>query len=294
MRRLLLGAVLAVSLLVVPDAAPRVAPAALVALDRADGVDRPDDVVWILAVGSDARPGQDPLRMRGDAIQMMGINLRTGAGTIIGIPRDSWVRIPGRGFNRVNSGLYLGGPRLMGQTVGDFVGVQPDYVLVASFEGFRAMVQNIGGITVNSRHAFDDPNMPGRIRRGPNKLNGFQALFFSRARYRLPRGDFDRSANQAETLRAILRQVRSRKAEPGFMERGLFSVLKNLDTNASPRELYRLAHAATVVDPRKVRSCVIRGRVGNVGPASIVFPDLAQARRLGNQARRDGTLEGPC
>lgn len=285
-----------VLLLALPDAAPSPVTASLVKLSTAKGVDggHPDYVVWILALGSDARPGQPVLRSRADAIQLVGVNLRTGHGTVIGIPRDSFVPIPGFGSNRINAALTYGGPRLMGEAVANLVGVRPDYVFTTSFTGFRAMVQNIGGITVDSRLGFSDPNMIGRIEQGENRLNGFEALFFSRARYNLPRGDFDRSANQQEALRGILRQVRDREDRPGFMERALFSVLRNIETEVSPRELYRLAQALTEVKPRRLRGCVLNGSFGNVGGASIIFPDVAQARRLGDQARRDGRLDGPC
>ena len=294
MKKLVLAAVLAVTALVVPDSAVREAPISLVKLDSVQGVDHSESVVWVLFLGSDARPGQNPLRSRADAIQMVGVNLRTGDGTVIGIPRDSWVALPGGGRNRINSALYNGGPRAKGEAVAGLVGVRPDYVFTTSFWGFRAVVRAIGGITVYSRHAFDDPYMIGRVRQGKNRLTGFEALFFSRARYRLPRGDFDRSANQQESLRGILREVRAHQDDPGFMERGFLAVLRDVDTNASPAELYRLAQAATKVDPRRLRGCVIRGSFGNVNGASIVFPDVAQARRLGNDARNDGRLDRGC
>ena len=50
-------------------------------------------------------------RTRGDALQLIGINTRTGAAAAIGIPRDSWVAIPGYGSNRINAALYFGGPQ---------------------------------------------------------------------------------------------------------------------------------------------------------------------------------------
>ena len=108
-RRLVrLGAV-ALSLLVlavvVPDSAVKSTDVALVKLDRADGVDVDPDVVWILAVGSDARPGEDMTRTRGDALQLVGMDTRTGAATAIGIPRDSWVSIPGHGSEKINAAL---------------------------------------------------------------------------------------------------------------------------------------------------------------------------------------------
>ena len=69
----------------------------LVKVDTAEAVAHPDhprDVLWVLALGSDARPGEDPLRTRADAIQLVGVDLGTGAGAVIGIPRDSWVADP--------------------------------------------------------------------------------------------------------------------------------------------------------------------------------------------------------
>jgi len=291
---LVLGIVLALTAFAVPDSSIRVPTIALVKTDTVRGVDHSADVIWILCLGSDARPGEMPLRSRADAIQMVGVNVRTGTGTVIGIPRDSWVAIPGHGSNRVNAALYYGGPELMGRAVGNLVGVQPDYVFVTTFTGFRAMVQAIGGVTVNSRLAFTDDNMIGNIHRGPNHLNGFESLFFSRARHFLPRGDFDRSANQQEMLRAILRQVRAREDQPGFMERSLYAVVRNLYTNLSPRELYTLAQNLTVIDPARFRGCVLNGSIGDVNGASIVFPDRAQAARLGADARNDARLDRGC
>jgi len=289
-----LAVVLVLTALLVPNPSVRVPTIVLVRTDTVRGVDHDRDVLWFLALGSDARPGQSPLGTRADAIQMVGVNLRTGTGTVIGIPRDSWVAIPGHGSSRVNAALTYGGPDLMGRTVGDLVGVQPDYVLVTSFWGFRAMIRTIGGITVHSRLAFTDDNMVGSIDQGVNELTGSEALFFSRARHFLPRGDFDRSANQQETLRGILRQVRARQDEPGFMERSVSVAMQNLHTNLSPVELYRLAQALTVVDPTRFRGCVLNGSFGTIGGASIIFPDRAQARRLGDDARNDARLDRGC
>jgi LCP family protein required for cell wall assembly len=252
-------------------------------------------VEWVLLLGSDARPGQSVTRSRADAIQLVGINTRTGAATAIGIPRDSWVDVPGHGNNKINAAMYFGGPQLMAQAVGNMVGIQPDYVFTTSFVGFAAMVNAIGGITVSSKYAFSDPVRPKGYEVGRNKLNGIQAMVFARLRKPFPGGDFDRSANQQRTLRGILAQVRYHQAEPGFMERGVMSVLNHLDTpNVRPAELYNLAQAATRIDPRKLEGCVIGGRVGYVGAASVVFADIGQARSIAARTRADATLDGGC
>jgi LCP family protein required for cell wall assembly len=293
-RVVLLGVVLALTAVVVPPAGVREAPTALVKVQSARGVDHKPHVKWVLLLGSDARPGQRVLRSRADAIQLVGVNTRTGAATAIGIPRDSYVNVPGHGRNKINAAMYLGGPQVMAAAVAGMVGIRPDYVFTTGFDGFRATVRSVGGITVRSKYRFTDQVMPGGYRVGKNRLNGMQALIFARIRKSLPRGDFDRSANQQRTLKGILREVRSKADKPGFMERALLSVVRNVDTNLRPSELFVLAQALTQVQPDKFTGCVVNGRTGSVGAASVVFPDIGQARSIARRARNDATLNGRC
>ncbi|WKN47348.1 LCP family protein [Nocardioides sp. Arc9.136] len=289
-----LAAVLATAALVVPDAAVHPTDLVLVEVDRADGVAVQDsDVLWVLAVGSDARPGQSMLDVRADAIQLVGLNTRTGSAVAIGVPRDSWVAIPGHGHGRVNSALTYGGPQLVGRTVGDLVGVQPQYVLVTRFPFFEDMVDDIGGIHVRNPRRFSDEHLkPQGFARGRIRLDGYGAMAFSRVRKSLAGGDFDRSANQQRVLRGIQQAVRARADEPGFIARGVLTVMEHLHTDLPPDELFRLAQALAHIDPTKVTTCVVQGTIGTVGPASIVRPSVAQARRYGAAARSDASLRG--
>ena len=292
-RTAVLVGVLAVTALVVPRSGVQPTEVSLVKIRHAQGVAIGREVVWILAVGSDARPGQAMTRARGDALQLVGINTRTGAATAIGVPRDSWVAIPGRGRDKINSALYFGGPRGMAGAMRNLTGIEPDYVMVSRFPFFEDMIDDIGGITVSNPRRFSDPYLKKEgFARGRIHLNGYNAMAFSRIRKGLPGGDFDRSANQQRTLRGIHARIRARAGEPGFIEEGVMSVMAHMDTNASPTELFQLAQAVAQVDPRKITTCVVRGRIGFVGAASVVFPDVRQARRLGREARRDATLRG--
>lgn len=105
------------------------------------------------------------------------------------------------------------------------------------------------------------------------------------------RGDFDRSANQQRVLQGIQAAVARRAKQPGFIEGGVLKVMHNTQTNLPPAELFRLAHAVAQIDPARITNCVVQGSIGNVGGASVVLPFVEQARRLGDQARNDGTLE---
>ncbi|NYD41226.1 LCP family protein [Nocardioides panaciterrulae] len=292
LRLLTLGLVLAIAALVVPDSAVNSTRFELVKVHQADGADVGPDVVWVLAVGSDARPGEDMTHSRGDALQLVGIDTRTHAAADIGIPRDSWVDIPGHGYNKINSSLYFGGPQLLGQTVGNLVGIRPDYVFVTRFPYFIAMVKSIGGIEVNNPRAFSDSALrPKGFDAGRIHLNGYDAMAFSRIRHSLPRGDFDRSANQQRVLRGIQAKVRARASAPGFIERGVVTAMQHMHTDLGPAQLYELAQALSQVEPSKITNCVVQGGIGTIGGASVVLPYTSQARRYGDEARKDATLE---
>lgn len=291
LRLMTLGVVLAVCGLVVPDSSVRTTDALLVENGRAAAVDYDRDVVWILAVGSDARPGEVMTRTRADALQLVGINTRTGSATVIGIPRDSWVPIPGRGSSRVNAALTYGGPELLGRTVGNLVGVRPHYVFVTRFQFFENMVDDIGGISVRNPRFFADPSLrKDGFKAGEVRLRGYGAMAFARIRKGLPNGDFGRSANQQRVLRGIHRAIVARADRPGFIENGVMSVLRNMRTDLSPAELFRLAQAVADVKPSQVTGCIVPGRAANVAGASVVLPNVSKARRYGNDARRDATI----
>lgn len=277
---------------VLPDASPSPSGATLVRVDSASALDSEPGVTWILALGSDARPGEPVLRSRADSIHLIGINADTGTATIIGIPRDSYVDIPGYGRDKINAAMVYGGPQLEARAVADMVGITPDYVFTSSFWDFSRMVWSIGGVDVHSDHAFSYPL--AKIRRGVNHVDGVEALVFVRERKTLPNGDFDRSRNQGQFMIDGLRQIATVTADPGGLEKALWTFTKNTDIDIGPVELYRLARAVLEVDPRLVDNCVIRGGTGSAGGASVVLPDLAQAHAYAADAGRDATLQHGC
>ncbi|MDT0200978.1 LCP family protein [Nocardioides sp. AE5] len=288
-----LVALLAVVLLCVPNSSVNATNAVLVEVEQANGVDLTPDVTWILVLGSDARPGQAITRQRADAIQLVGINSKTGAATVIGVPRDSWVSIPGRGNNKINAAMSLGGPQLMARAVQGLIGIEPDFVMVADFVGFQKMIDAIGPITINSPRAFSYPNFDrGRFVKGANQVKGKRALIFARERKNQPRGDFDRSANQQAVIRAIHARIQQKQTTPGFLDKGVWAVLRNMDMQVSPAQAYKLSRAIAAVDPKKITGCVVGGSEGTTGGgASVVFPNRSQAQRYGKDARDDAVLK---
>jgi polyisoprenyl-teichoic acid--peptidoglycan teichoic acid transferase len=288
-RWLALTLLLLVVALVVPPAARVAADSVLLKVTEGRVVDRPQRVVWILALGSDARPGQSVARSRADSIHLVGVNGRTRRGVVIGVPRDAYVDIPGHGRDKINSSTVYGGPRLAAQTVHRLTGIRPDYVFLTHFGGLATMVHNLGGVQVRPPVAMNDLGHSFAPRR--QWLDGREALAFSRIRYGLPRGDFDRSLNQGRVLKAGLVRARTLAGKPGRFEGMLRAALSNLDSNVSPIEMYRLGRLVLTVEPARVRNCVIPGGTGSAGGASVVFLDRGRLAQVVRQVRRDATLK---
>ena len=293
--RLLASLVVLAAVLLVPGPTPHPASWSLVRVESADAVDLADGVVWILAVGSDADPGEDLDEGRADAVQLVGLDVEARRAVAIGIPRDSYVPVPGPDErDRINTGLGRGGPELMARLVQGLTGIAPQYVVTSGPELFAEMVDTIGVLTVRSRVAFTDSESGLRVRRGLNRFDGTEAAAFAGSRELLG-DDFSRSANQQELLRAILDQVRSREGEPGFLESGAVAAFQGLETDLETTEIYRFAHAIARIDPARVDTCVVGGQPRTTpGGASVVIPDRVQARALARDARDDAQLDRGC
>ncbi len=293
-RRLARLLVLVGLVLLIPNSAVHPVELHLIRLETAKAVDFEDGVVWVLVLGSDARPGEDLDDGRADAIQLIGLDPGAGTAVGIGIPRDSWVMLPGLGLDRINAGLADGGPQVVAAAVANLVGIDPHYVVVGGFTGFRDLVATVGGVEVRSPFPFRDGDLDLTVRRGLNRFGADAALSFARSR-KLPGDDFGRSANQQRLLLGILGQLRAHEDEEGFMERGTMSALAGLETDLSPTELFRLAQAVTQVEPRRVDLCVIGGTPDTTAAgASVVDVDERQALLVGKDAADDAQLQLGC
>ena len=246
--------------------------------------------LFILVIGSDARPGQMVGRTRADSIHIVGVDPRSGRGTVFGIPRDSWVPIPGWGADKINAALVRGGPELLVDTVERVSGIRMDGYVLTGFRGFEGMVDAIGGIRVHIPYPIHDVLADARFQRGPRLLDGANALAFSRARHDVPRGDFSRSFNQGTVLVAALATLRQQADRaPAALAPWVAAGARILRTNLALDDLFELALAATTFDPSRIRNVVASGHTGTIAGKSVVVLD-ASAHAAFRDLARDGVL----
>jgi LCP family protein required for cell wall assembly len=252
----------------------------------------PTNLVWVLIIGSDARPGQDIRKTNGDSIHLVGVDPQTGAGTILGFPRDSWVQIPGKGTGKINSALAMGGPKLMAQTVRQVTGLPVDYYVLTGFEGFQKIVDEVGGVNVQVDRRMNDRFSGARFDPGWHNMNGTQALAYTRNRHDVPNGDFGRSLHQGNVMMSTLAKLRAEVGDDGGLQRWIGVLLRHADLDSPPHQLLPLAALARRLDPAKITNVVVPGRVGTAGSASVVYL-TDEAKKLFLDVRPDAAIGGP-
>jgi len=249
-------------------------------------------LVTVLALGSDARPGEKIEGERSDSIHLITINPAKRAGTILGFPRDSYVDIPGHGRSKINDAMVLGGPQLVVQTLQQLTGIHADYYLLTSFRKFETMVSDIGGLDIQVLYPMHDRYSGADFEPGPHHLDGGQALSFARDRHDVPGGDIGRSENQGRLLLAALTKLRGIFADdPGLLLRWIAIGTRGVATDLGLQDLVKLGLAATGVSPASVRNVVVPNSLGFVGSASVVFI-APSANALFADIRSDGILNG--
>lgn len=248
--------------------------------------------IFVLLIGSDARPGEAVDGVRADSIHVVSFNPVTKRSSILGFPRDSWVPIPGYGTTKINGAMAEGGPDLLVQTIEELTGVTIDYWALTWFEGFTQLINDIGGLTFDVPFATSDIGYSyADFQPGVQKLNGVQALQWARNRHGLPSGDFGRSENQGRLMVAALAQLRENAGEDlGALLTYIAAGLRSTQSALPFDEILRLAFAAISVDPATVQNVVVPGYATMEGETSIVRLDDS-APTLYADFIDDGVLE---
>jgi LCP family protein required for cell wall assembly len=174
-----------------------------------------------LVTGSDSRQGLTDRQIRrlstgfgiggsrSDTIMVVHMPAGGGRPVLISIPRDSWVNIPGYGYNKINAAYSFGGPTLLAKTVQNLTGLRIDHYMGIGFGGFVRVVNDIGGVRLCLKQPLDDPSAGLHLKKGCQTLFGAAALGFVRSRHTYATQDLQRIQNQRLFLRALLRKLTS-------------------------------------------------------------------------------------
>jgi len=222
------------------------------------GGDLPDNIVNILVLGSDARPGGG---YRTDVIVLVSINRNQNTVSLVSFPRDLYVNIPGWMTNRINTAQAAGGFYTMQNTFETNFGVRPTYYVMTNMEGFTGIIDSMNGVNVKVRQSLSDKcDLSWADRYGicsieapaTVPMDGKTALWYVRSRY--SSSDFDRLRRAQEVLHGLFMKLMTIDGVLRAPE--IFQIYQNnVETNLTLDTILPLVPVAQEVmnDPSRLR-----------------------------------------
>ncbi len=235
--------------------------------------------VNILLMGVDQRPSErGPSRT--DTLIVLTVNPASGRVGMLSIPRDLWVRIPGYEiFGKINTAYVVGeqhgypggGAALAKQTVSELIGYPVHYYVKVNFDGFRRLIDLIGGIDIYVPRDINDPTFPDDnygydplfIPAGQHHMNGDLALKYARTRH--VDDDYGRARRQQQVLLATKEQIMRADMLPSLILRLpqlMQAFADSVETDIPVDRIVTLANLARHLDLNNIQQLVIDRTLG--------------------------------
>ena len=226
--------------------------------------------ILLLGMGGEGHSGQ----YLTDTIILASINPKTYQTALIAIPRDLYVEIPETFINTKINAVYAYGrkkqkensTKLIEETVEEITGQEIDYYLNINFEGFKKVIDELGGIIVQVEEDLIDQNYPGpgrsyetfKMDKGTHLINGDVALKYARVRH-VKGGDFSRLERQKDIILAVKKRAFSVEnfANPMKLTNLLTILEDNFQTNIRLDEIPAFIELAKNVNPYQINSKVL-------------------------------------
>ena len=287
---------------------------------RNAGVDVPGAPMNVLLVGSDTRATIDPKEkrsfgsaaavggQRSDTIIILRVDPRAKRAAMLSIPRDLYVPIAGtKTSSRINN-AFEGGPGRLISTINEELGIPIDHYVELDFNGFRSIVQAVGGVPIYSPARARDRVTGLDIQRaGCISLDGNQALAYVRSRnYQYqengkwktdPTGDIGRIQRQQDFVRRVVRKAgqKARGLNVVAIQRLVNSGKRNvkIDDAFSSKDIVGLAVKFKSLEPDTVDMLTIPTVDARIGGAAVLRMKQPEASQVIDRFRSVGTAAAP-
>ena len=239
--------------------------------------------VNIVLLGVDNR-NNDP-HPRSDSILVVSIDPKTKQAHVMSVMRDTWYKIPGYGYEKINAAHALGGPDLTIQTLKDLLQIKIHYYVKTDFQGFIKIVDALGGVDIDVEkdlNYLDDGVYDIHLKKGLQHLSGDQALQYVRFRHDAM-SDFARTERQRKFLAAVSSEMKS----PVAIAK-LPSILSDIEpyikTNMTAADMIKLGKLALSIDSSDIQSLQVppmnalkEGYAG--GGQAVLIPNVYETRK---------------
>lgn len=253
--------------------------------NRKDG----NQPVTFLLLGSDTRGGANE-SARSDTIMVLRLNPEKKTAYLISIPRDTWIRIKGHGKKKINAAFQYGGSRLMIDTVRDFTGLDINHYAIVDFQGFKEIVDALGGIDIDVEKDLQDTRLQMDMHAGYQHLDGEEALKYVRIRH--CDSDFGRMGRQQKFLKAVMDKLL--RLSSVFRIPQLANIAsQNIRTDSDLGIPDMIAYGQMIreIGRNNMQMITIPGQPGWAGSASVVFPDEQKTAWIFERVKNDLPLK---
>ncbi|TWD92392.1 LytR family transcriptional attenuator [Neobacillus bataviensis] len=237
------------------------------------------DPFSVLMLGVDERAGD---RGRSDTMIVLTVNPNNNSVKMLSIPRDTRTEIVGKGtVDKINHAYAFGGVQMSVNTVENFLNIPIDYYMKVNMEGFRDIVDAVGGITVQNDLDFTYSGY--HFTKGAIQLDGKKALAYSRMRKEDPRGDFGRQTRQRQIIQAVIKEGASLSSLTNYSD--IFNALgKNVKTNLTFDEMVDIQKNYKTVGSN-ITQMEIKETGTKIGGIYYGLVSDAEKQRLQNELR---------
>ncbi|CAH0316261.1 LCP family protein [Peribacillus simplex] len=196
------------------------------------------DPITILLLGVDERSGDVG---RSDSMIVITVNPETKKTAMVSIPRDTRAFIPIKNtYNKINAAYAYGGIEGSVKAVEQFLNIPINYYVKVNMEGFKDIVDAVGGVTVNN--PFDFTLEGVHIQKGKQHIDGKVALVYARMRKEDPHGDFGRQQRQREVIEQVIHEG-SQLTSLANYQKILKALEKNVQTNLTMDQMIAIQHS---------------------------------------------------
>ena len=218
---------------------------------------------------------------RSDTLFVVMLDKSKKNAALLSVPRDTRVKIKGHGWDKINAAFAYGGQKLTRETVQDFLGIKLNNYVVVDFQGFKGLVDAVGGVDINveKRMYYYDPydGFEIDLRPGMQHMDGKTAMQY--VRYRDEEGDIGRIRRQQKFLMALYRHIASKNiiAKIPGVSKQIMSMVK---TDLSLKEMVELGNVMRdMVEKDGLKMSMVPGEPEYIDGISYWIPDIPKMRQ---------------
>ena len=218
---------------------------------------------------------------RSDTLFVVMLDKSKKNAALLSVPRDTRVKIKGHGWDKINAAFAYGGHKLTQETVQDFLGIKLNNYVVIDFQGFKGLVDAVGGVDINAekRMSYYDPYADFRIdlQPGMQHMDGKTAMQY--VRYRDEEGDIGRIRRQQKFIMALHKQIASKNIiakMPGVTKQ----IMSMIRTDLSLKEMVELGNVMRdLMEKDGLKMSMVPGEPKYIDGISYWIPDIPKMRQ---------------